>query len=107
MAGLTKKINCSNAVVRWQLNMLCVNSRGNWDNGSNAGSRNRNLNNSRSNANNNVGFADSMLCGLMQRLLTGKEGAAVEACAEIFSESPLVGANTELCSSPNVGWRLL
>lgn len=107
MVGLTKKINCSNVIVRWQLNMLCVNSRGNWDNGSNAGSRNRNLNNSRSNANNNVGFADSMLCGLMQRLLTGKEGAAVEACAEIFSESPLVGANTKSCPSPNVGWRLL
>lgn len=41
--------------------MLCVISRGNWDNGSNAGSRNRNLNNARTNANNNVGFAcDSM-----------------------------------------------
>lgn len=41
--------------------MLCVISRGNWNNGSNAGSRNRNLNNSRSDANNNVGFAcDSM-----------------------------------------------
>lgn len=37
--------------------MLCVISRGNWDNGSNAGSRNRNLNNNRTNANNNVGFA--------------------------------------------------
>ena len=37
--------------------MLCVISRGNWDNGSNAGSRNRNLNNARTNANNNVGFA--------------------------------------------------
>lgn len=41
--------------------MLCVISRGNWNNGSNAGSRNRNLNNNRTNANNNVGFAcDSM-----------------------------------------------
>lgn len=41
--------------------MLCVISRGNWDNGSNAGSRFRNLNNNRSNANTNVGFAaDSM-----------------------------------------------
>ena len=41
--------------------MLCVISRGNWDNGSNAGSRARNLNNNRTNANNNVGFAcDSM-----------------------------------------------
>lgn len=37
--------------------MLCVVSRGNWDNGSNAGSRNRNLNNNRTNANSNVGFA--------------------------------------------------
>jgi len=42
--------------------MLCVISRGNWDNGSNAGSRNRNLNNNRTNANNNVGFADSEPC---------------------------------------------
>lgn len=41
--------------------MLCVISRGNWDNGSNVGSRFRNLNNNRTNANNNVGFAaDSM-----------------------------------------------
>ena len=37
--------------------MLCVISRGNWNNGSNAGGRNRNLNNNRTNANNNVGFA--------------------------------------------------
>lgn len=41
--------------------MRCVLSCANWDNGSNAGSRNRNLNNNRTNANNNVGFAcDSM-----------------------------------------------
>jgi hypothetical protein len=41
--------------------MLCVISRGNWNNGSNAGVRNRNLNNNRTNSNNNVGFAaDSM-----------------------------------------------
>lgn len=37
--------------------MLCVISRGNWDNGSNAGSRFRNLNNNRTNSNNNVGLA--------------------------------------------------
>ena len=43
---------------RW-LDMLCVISRGNWNNGSNAGVRNRNLNNTRTNANTNVGFADS------------------------------------------------
>lgn len=46
--------------MRWGLDMLCVISRGNWNNGSNAGGRFRNLNNARSNANNNVGFADSM-----------------------------------------------
>lgn len=41
--------------------MLCVISRGNWNNGSNAGGRNRNLNNNRTNSNNNVGLAcDSM-----------------------------------------------
>lgn len=37
--------------------MLCVISRGDWNNGSNAGVRNRNLNNARTNANDNVGFA--------------------------------------------------
>jgi hypothetical protein len=47
--------------MRWWLDMLCVISRGNWNNGGNAGVRNRNLNNARNNANNNVGFAcDSM-----------------------------------------------
>jgi len=45
--------------MRWWLDMLCVISRGNWNNGSNAGVRDRNLNNTRNNANNNVGFADS------------------------------------------------
>ncbi len=53
--------------------MLCVISRGNWNNGSNAGGRFRNLNNARSNANNNVGFADSVpnkphaACAVWQR----------------------------------------
>lgn len=46
---------------RW-LDMYCVISRGNWNNGGNAGVRFRNLNNARTNANNNVGFADSELC---------------------------------------------
>lgn len=45
--------------MRQGLKMLCVISRGNWNNGANAGVRNRNLNNNRTNANNNVGFADS------------------------------------------------
>ena len=41
--------------------MLCVLSRAAFNNGSNAGVRNRNLNNARNNANNNVGLAcDSM-----------------------------------------------
>jgi len=40
--------------------MLCVISGGNWNNTSNAGVWNANLNNNRTNANNNVGFrADS------------------------------------------------
>jgi hypothetical protein len=37
--------------------MLCVISRGNWNNGSNAGSRYRNLYGTRASANYNVGFA--------------------------------------------------
>lgn len=48
--------------MRRQIDMLCVISRGNWNNGTNAGVRNRNLNNNRTNANNNVGFADSEPC---------------------------------------------
>jgi hypothetical protein len=41
--------------------MRCVLAGGNWSNGSNAGVWARNLNNTRTNANNNVGFrADSM-----------------------------------------------
>ena len=48
--------------MRRRIDMLCVISRGNWSNGSNAGVRNRNLNNNRTNANNNVGFADSEPC---------------------------------------------
>ena len=39
--------------------MLCVISRGNWNNGSNAGVRYRNLNNNRTNATDFVGFAAS------------------------------------------------
>ncbi len=48
--------------MRRQIDMLCVVSRGNWNNGTNAGVRNRNLNNNRTNANSNVGFADSEPC---------------------------------------------
>ena len=43
---------------RW-LDMLCVISRGNWNNGVNAGSRARVLNYGRTNAYNTVGFAAS------------------------------------------------
>ncbi len=47
--------------VRWKLDMLCVISGGNWNNGSNAGVWTLNLNNVRGNSNNNVGFrADSL-----------------------------------------------
>lgn len=47
--------------MRQGFDMLCVRAGGNWDNGANAGVRARNLNNSRGNSNNNVGFrADSM-----------------------------------------------
>lgn len=43
--------------------MLFVLSGGNWNNGVNAGVRARNLNNARTNSNNNVGFvADSSPC---------------------------------------------
>lgn len=40
-----------------RLNMLCVISGANWNNGSNAGPWAVNLNNNRTNSNNNVGFA--------------------------------------------------
>lgn len=41
--------------------MCCVNSGGNWNNGSNAGVWAVNLNNSRSNSNNNYGFRSDSL----------------------------------------------
>ena len=43
--------------MRWVLNMLCVISRGNWSNGSNAGSRKRYLDSARTDALSSVGFA--------------------------------------------------
>lgn len=42
--------------MRWGLNMLCVISGGNWNNGAIAGVWMLNLNNVRGNSNNNVGF---------------------------------------------------
>ena len=42
--------------MRQGFDMLCALAGGNWSNGANAGVRARNLNNARSNANNNVGF---------------------------------------------------
>jgi hypothetical protein len=48
-------------LVRWELDMLCVISGGNWNNGSNAGVWSLNANNVRGNSNSNIGFrADSM-----------------------------------------------
>lgn len=47
--------------VRREIDMLCVISGGNWNNGSNAGVWTLNLNNVRGNSNNNIGFrADSL-----------------------------------------------
>ena len=87
-------------VVRWGFDMLCVISRGNWSNGSDAGSRLRNLNPSRSNANNNVGFADSM------------PNTPHAACADRQRGSPCRGLRRNVsprgplvAAAARVGWR--
>lgn len=85
--------------------MLCVISRGNWNNGSNAGGRNRNLNNARSNANNNVGLAcDSMpympyaACDCWQR---GSLRRAVRR--NIWRQRPLVARASHVAGRVKTG----
>lgn len=92
--------------MRWGLNMLCVISRGNWSNGSNAGSRNRNLNNNRTNANNNVGFAcDSMpnmpyaACADWQR---GSPRRALRR--NVLQQTPLVADAGRVARNANTGF---
>lgn len=64
--------------------MLCVISGGNWNNTSNAGAFARNLNNNRTNSNNNVGLAcDSDPSPDTQQCETGTEGDGFLPCGEI------------------------
>ena len=85
--------------------MLCVISRGNWNNGSNAGVRNRNLNNARNNANNNVGLAcDSMpntphaVCTVWQR---GSLRRAVRR--NVLRQHPLVADAGHVACNAKIG----
>lgn len=86
--------------------MLCVISRGNWNNGSNAGGRNRNLNNNRTNANNNVGFA-----------CDSKPNAPYAACADrlrgslcralrrnVLQQNPLVADAGHVARNAKIGF---
>jgi hypothetical protein len=86
--------------------MLCVISLGNWNNGSNAGSRNRNLNNNRTNANNNVGFAcDSMpytphaVCTVWQR---GSLRRALRR--NVLQQTPLVAVASRVAALAKIGF---
>ena len=91
-------------VVRWGLDMLCVISRGNWNNGSNAGSRIRNLNNARSNANNNVGFADSVPNKPYAACADRQRGSPCRGlCRNVLPRRPLVAAAARVGLRAKIG----
>jgi hypothetical protein len=98
--------------------MLCVISGGNWNNSSNAGVWNANLNNTRTNANNNVGFrADSApdsLSGNPAGILAKREtasrsaarvGGAKSLSAQLFAARPAGAPATRWAAFPILGAR--
>lgn len=86
--------------------MLCVISRGNWNNGSNAGCRNRNLNNNRTNANNNVGFAcDSMPNAPYAARADWQRGSLRRALRRnVLQQSPLVATAGRVARPAKIGF---
>ncbi|GHA05504.1 hypothetical protein [Oceanisphaera arctica] len=84
------------SAVGSRLNMLCVISGYNWNNGSNAGPWGVNLNNNRTNSNNNVGFAADSNPHLKHPLpgATGIEGGDFPPQAKPYY-APLSGSNCE------------
>jgi hypothetical protein len=86
--------------------MLCVISRGNWNNGSNAGSRNRNLNNNRTNANNNVGFAcDSVPNTPDAACADWQRGSLRRALRRnVLQPTPLVAVVRRVAPLAKIGW---
>jgi hypothetical protein len=86
--------------------MLCVISRGNWNNGSNAGGRNRNLNNNRTNANNNVGFAcDSMPNTPYAACADWQRGSLCRALRRnVLQQTPLVAVTDRVVSLAKIGF---
>jgi len=96
-------------LVRWELDMLCAISGGNWNNGSLAGVWSLNLNNVRGNSNNNIGFrSDSM---------PGKPNAADAArqrgsnrrgwCRNVLFESLLVAHSRHAAATAKTGLQTL
>ena len=85
--------------------MLCVISRGHWNNGSNAGGRNRNLNNNRTNSNNNVGFAcDSMPYAPYTACDCRQRGSLCRAVRRnVWPQRPLVARSHRVVSLAKIG----
>jgi hypothetical protein len=86
--------------------MLCVISRGNWNNGSNAGSRNRNLTGFRTNANNNVGFAcDSVPNTPDAACADWQRGSLRRALRRnVLQPTPLVAVVRRVAPLAKIGW---
>lgn len=77
--------------VRRELDMLCVISGGNWNNGSNAGVWALNLNNVRANSNNNIGFrADSLPRPNATHVARQRGSDRLGLCRNLVLQAPLV-----------------
>ena len=85
--------------------MLCVISRGNWNNGSNAGVRNRNLNNARNNANNNVGLACDSLPNMPQAACADWQRGSLRRAVRrnVLQQHPLVADAGRVACNAKIG----
>ena len=85
--------------------MLCVISRGNWNNGSNAGVRNRNLNNARNNANNNVGLACDSLPNMPNAACADWQRGSLRRAVRrnVLQQRPLVADAGRVACNAKIG----
>ncbi len=85
--------------------MLCVISRGAWNNGSNAGVRNRNLNNARNNANNNVGLACDSMPNMPYAACADRQRGSLRRAVwrNVLQQSPLVANASRVACTAKIG----
>ncbi len=79
-------------VVNGQRNNMCVISGSNWNNAGNARAIAANLNNSRDNSNNNIGFQSDCLSSHRALRIVEIQGCAVRRFAKSTSRFFLVGS---------------